>query len=210
MIDLVQSIYRELEVGGWILLLIFTVGTAGWFRAAWWFLQEPHISESDRIRVDRWLQNQDAETLLDHRTIEERLPAPGFLKQFTIRAIQIETTPLQEDEGLLNREVRAIGTAARARIKFVKICAAVLPLLGLFGTILGIVKSFDALAVYGTGQIQLLSNGISQALLTTQAGLLLAIPLLFVYRYMNSKTNEFIENLTLISNQIQASVPPCR
>jgi len=209
MMELLTSVYRELKPGGWVLLIIFAVATAGWIRALWWFLRGRHVTESHRDRLEEWLREKSADALRDPGTIGQHVPASEFLREFVVRAVQIETAPDHRDGGRLDREIQAIKRDVRGRIRFVKICAAVLPLLGLFGTLLGIIRSFDVLAVYGTGQFQLLSEGIAQALLTTQAGLLLAIPLLFVYRYMTSTMDKFVENLTLIGHQIQESVE-CR
>ena len=58
------------------------------------------------------------------------------------------------------------------------------PLLGLFGTILGMITSFEAIAVAGTGDPKVVAGGISQALVTTATGLAIAIPTIVAYRYL--------------------------
>lgn len=60
-------------------------------------------------------------------------------------------------------------------------CAAVAPLLGLLGTVTGMIGTFDVIAVHGTGNPRLLSGGISEALVTTQMGLLAAVPILLCH-----------------------------
>ena len=66
------------------------------------------------------------------------------------------------------------------RLAAITVLAAVAPLLGLLGTVLGMVQTFDVLAVFGTGNARALAGGISVALITTQTGLLIAIPGLFM------------------------------
>ncbi len=66
------------------------------------------------------------------------------------------------------------------RLAAISILAAVAPLLGLLGTVLGMVQTFDVIAVFGTGNARALAGGISVALITTQTGLLVAIPGLFM------------------------------
>lgn len=71
--------------------------------------------------------------------------------------------------------------------------AAVSPLLGLLGTGLGMITVFQVVAQEGTGQAQLLSGGISEALITTVTGLAIAIPMLVVYNYFSRR----VEDLTV-------------
>ncbi|MGK0345867.1 MAG: biopolymer transport protein ExbB, partial [Myxococcota bacterium] len=60
------------------------------------------------------------------------------------------------------------------------VVAAVAPLLGLLGTVTGMITTFDVLTQFGTGDPKMLSGGISEALITTQLGLIVAIPAVFV------------------------------
>jgi biopolymer transport protein ExbB len=59
-----------------------------------------------------------------------------------------------------------------------KVLAAVAPLLGLLGTVTGMIKTFQVITVFGTGDPRLMAGGISEALVTTQLGLMVAIPVL--------------------------------
>ena len=66
-------------------------------------------------------------------------------------------------------------------------CATILPLLGLLGTVLGMLASFEVIQIHGTGQPRLLAGGIGQALMTTQAGLLTAVPVLFFHHVIRNR-----------------------
>ena len=66
--------------------------------------------------------------------------------------------------------------------------AAITPLLGLLGTVVGMIKVFAAITTVGVGHPQELAEGISQALITTAAGLTVAIPSLLFHRYFKGKT----------------------
>ncbi len=72
----------------------------------------------------------------------------------------------------------------------VKLLAAVAPLLGLLGTVLGMIVTFQAITVFGTGDPQLMAGGISQALVTTVLGLITAVPLLFAYTAMVARSRQ--------------------
>lgn len=84
--------------------------------------------------------------------------------------------------------------------------STVSPLLGLLGTIFGMIEAFAVIAVQGTGQSEALANGISNALLTTAAGLIIAIPAVIMYNYFVNKVNASISNMENISNNIAETI----
>ncbi len=73
--------------------------------------------------------------------------------------------------------------------------AAVSPLLGLLGTVTGMISTFDIITEYGTGDPKMLSGGISEALITTQLGLIVAIPALLFGNLLNSRANSIMDDL---------------
>ena len=70
--------------------------------------------------------------------------------------------------------------------------AGITPLLGLLGTVIGMIKVFSAIMVSGVGDAQVLAGGISQALITTASGLTVAIPSYFFYRYFRGTVAEYV------------------
>ena len=70
--------------------------------------------------------------------------------------------------------------------------AAISPLLGLLGTVIGMVKVFSAITTFGVGDPSVLANGISEALITTAAGLTVAIPALIGYRYLRGRVDGLV------------------
>ena len=70
--------------------------------------------------------------------------------------------------------------------------AGVSPLLGLLGTVGGIIKAFNAINAGGVGDPRMLSGGIAQALITTAAGLCVAIPSLIAYRYLRGRVDRIV------------------
>ncbi|WP_084593219.1 MotA/TolQ/ExbB proton channel family protein [Halarcobacter anaerophilus] len=78
---------------------------------------------------------------------------------------------------------------------FVKLLSAVTPLLGLLGTVTGMIATFQAITLFGTGDPKLMAGGISTALITTVLGLVAAIPLLFSYTYISSKSGRIVSIL---------------
>jgi len=70
----------------------------------------------------------------------------------------------------------------------IKLLAAVAPLLGLLGTVIGMIETFQSITLFGTGDPKLMAGGISQALVTTMLGLIAAVPLLFVHNILDSRS----------------------
>lgn len=104
----------------------------------------------------------------------------GAMGQFLLQ--QKELSDLKEE---LILETEEAGKAYLGRYLVVlNTIGNVAPLLGLFGTVLGMIQAFDAIAAAGTGDPKVVAGGISQALVTTAAGLTIAIPAIVAYRYL--------------------------
>ena len=89
---------------------------------------------------------------------------------------ELETLELKLDEAIL-KEIPALDRGNA----LIKLLAAVAPLLGLLGTVTGMIVTFQAITLFGTSDPKLMAGGISQALVTTVQGLVVAIPLLFLH-----------------------------
>lgn len=80
--------------------------------------------------------------------------------------------------------------------------AAVAPILGLLGTVLGMIKVFQVISTQGVGEASALSGGISEALITTAAGLSVGIPALIFYNYFSRKAENLILDIENLSNSL--------
>jgi biopolymer transport protein ExbB len=80
-------------------------------------------------------------------------------------------------------------------LPFIAICASAAPLLGLLGTVTGIMNTFTMIEIYGTGDVKTLSGGISEALITTEFGLIVSIPSLLLYAYLSSKARKVVNRM---------------
>ena len=77
------------------------------------------------------------------------------------------------------------------------VIAAVAPLLGLLGTVTGMISLFEVITRFGTGDPKLLAGGISEALITTEVGLIVAIPILLIHNYLRNRKNRISSDLQL-------------
>jgi biopolymer transport protein ExbB len=104
-----------------------------------------------------------------------------------------------ESKDLLNEVLyeRLLQTQPKLErmIPFIAVVAATSPLLGLLGTVTGMIKTFKLITVFGTGDARSLSSGISEALITTEFGLLVAIPSLIVHALLLRKTKGVLASM---------------
>ena len=153
-----------------------------------WSLQPARVLPADLARrVWRLVESGQATekqiAALEASSPLGRLLAIGLVHQHRARDVLRER---MEDAGRhvvydLERYLNTLGTIA-----------GIAPLLGLLGTVTGIIKSFNAIAVGGLGDPRLLSGGISEALITTAAGLFVAIPSLIGFRYLRGRVEHLV------------------
>lgn len=99
---------------------------------------------------------------------------------------------LESLEIILDEKIQSITPLIETRVKSIKLIATVAPLLGLLGTVIGMIETFQAITLFGTGDPKLMAGGISQALVTTMLGLIVAAPLLFLHSYAENYSKSII------------------
>ena len=99
------------------------------------------------------------------------------------QGLDLETLELKINEAII-REIPALQRFE----SFLKISAAIAPLLGLLGTVVGMILTFQAITIYGAGDPQAMAGGISSALVTTVLGLIVAIPTLLMHSFVSSRS----------------------
>ena len=78
---------------------------------------------------------------------------------------------------------------------FIKVVAAVAPLMGLLGTVTGMIKTFQVITLYGAGDPKMMAGGISQALMTTVLGLVVAIPMVLLHTVVSGQSRKIVNIL---------------
>lgn len=110
------------------------------------------------------------------------LPAGAHgLRADLMAAFLRERTGRRDIDGrILERHAMRVRPGIRGSLTIIATLAAVSPLFGLLGTVTGMITTFDVIALFGTGNAKAMAGGISEALITTQSGLMAAIPGLFM------------------------------
>jgi biopolymer transport protein ExbB len=178
---------ERVQQGGWIGYIILLLGVIGLLVA----LQRFVFLLSTERKVTQQQQS---------KTISRDNPLGRILSVYNDKlAVDVETLSLKLDEAIL-RETPQIERG----LITLGILAAVAPMLGLLGTVSGMIETFQSITLFGTGDPKLMSGGISQALVTTELGLAVAIPILLIHSALSSKSNRLIQILDEESASIVA------
>ena len=103
---------------------------------------------------------------------------------------------------VLEETGRQEATRLTRRLGVLETVAAVSPLLGLLGTVLGMIRVFATISAAGLGNPETLSSGISEAMVTTAAGLIIGIPALVAYNWLNGRADRIIFDLEFYSSKV--------
>ncbi len=122
------------------------------------------------------------------------------------RLQQVAAETLSEHSEVMNirldEQLAAESSKLHAGLATVAVLAGISPLLGLLGTVTGMIETFQSITLFGTGDPKLMSGGISQALITTQLGLSVAIPLVVFHSLLLGWANGLIERLGKYSSDL--------
>ncbi len=143
---------------------------------------------------------------LNHRDEPGSTQQFSYLKQscrelFSI-AIKHRDKPKELLEEMMFAHILLQRNLHERRLPMLRVIASAAPLLGLLGTVVGMIKTFTLITVVGTGNAAKLSSGISEALVTTELGLVVAIPTLIIYGYLSHQTEKRLSLLEQYSVEL--------
>ncbi|MCI5062612.1 MAG: MotA/TolQ/ExbB proton channel family protein [Algiphilus sp.] len=171
------SLGEYVDAGGLVGRIIIGLALVGFAIALWRALALVRVSGAVRRQAQRVDQPADDNPL--GRVLASYRPDADT-----------ETLQLQLDDAVL-RELPGIERGLGA----IKVLAAVGPLLGLLGTVTGMILTFQQITLFGTGDPKLMADGISQALVTTVLGLIMAIPLVLLHSALRARADGVIQVL---------------
>ena len=167
------TLWERFQQGGYVGYVVVVLGGIGLLVALAQYIYLLTVS----ARVRRQRQNLDQPS--------KDNPLGRVLERF--KEMDKHQTP-EALEARLDEAVLAELPKIERGQPIVKLLAAIAPLLGLLGTVTGMIVTFQAITVFGTGDPQLMAGGISQALVTTVLGLVTAVPLLFAQTALSSRS----------------------
>ncbi|HKK16742.1 MAG TPA: MotA/TolQ/ExbB proton channel family protein [Gammaproteobacteria bacterium] len=179
-----------IKAGGWLMwpIILCSIISLAIVAERFWSLRKKRIAPKHLVaQVYQWekvghLDNKRIKTLRTSSALG-RILAAGLVNRRHPRDVMKESI---EEVGRhvaheLERFLNTLGTIA-----------SITPLLGLLGTVIGMIKVFAVITTHGVGDPSILADGISTALITTAAGLSVAIPSLMFHRYFRGKVDDLI------------------
>jgi len=169
---------ERIQQGGLIGYIILTLGAVGFLYAI--------------IRlISLTMTGNKMNTQIQSSDVDKNNP----LGRVFIAAEQDQTNNTDNLELILDEAITREIPILEKGLSMIKLLAAVAPLLGLLGTVTGMIGTFQSISLFGTGDPKLMASGISQALVTTMLGLCVAIPLLFLHSLVSSRSRTLIQIL---------------
>jgi biopolymer transport protein ExbB len=136
--------------------------------------------------------------------------AVNKMKGMTGRMLRAGVEVLDQPRELIEEAMFEKMLDAKASLNrflpFVAVAAACAPLLGLLGTVTGIISTFNLMTVFGSGDVKMLSSGISEALITTEYGLYVAIPCVLMHSFLSRKAKGLADKMEQIAVRFMCEV----
>ncbi|HPP86817.1 MAG TPA: MotA/TolQ/ExbB proton channel family protein, partial [bacterium] len=118
-----------------------------------------------------------------------------LIAKILLRGIQNKNADAEQMTNVLNAAALFEIPKLERYLSTLNVFAAITPLLGLLGTVVGMIKTFEAISIFGAGDPRLMSAGISEALITTELGLSVAIPILFIHNLLENKVDIVVSDI---------------
>jgi biopolymer transport protein ExbB len=195
MIDIFQTSYLQLEdylrAGGIVMLPLALVSLVMWVLIA------------DRALFFRRLHKKNMGALKAFEHIRtDRMPDPqrfrGAVSLLVAQFLSRRSGDRNLDRFILDETVLKVSGSLNDYLALIGVLAAIAPILGLLGTVTGMITTFDVLAVFGTGNAKAMAGGISEALITTQTGLLVAIPGLYMKGFLDRRARNLQQHIEAV------------
>ncbi|KAF0094423.1 MAG: biopolymer transport protein ExbB [Puniceicoccaceae bacterium 5H] len=187
------SLMEEFEAGGMTMFAIL-----GFFIAAIIVA----IIKLIQLMSVKSAKSSDLETILDNLRNGNRDAALSHAKgvggpvgRMLTAAVENADQDKEVIDEVLYEQIIATQPKLESFLSFIAVTAAVAPLLGLLGTVTGMIKTFKLITIVGTGDAKSLSSGISEALITTKWGLIVAIPTLVIHALLSRKAKGVIGSM---------------
>lgn len=177
-IVLTPSQVDQWHQGGYVGYVITALGIFAVLLAIWRWVYLATVSSKVKAQLDSDTANEDNPLGRIMKTYEDN------------PEVDVETLELRLNETIIRERPRI-----EAWLNAIKIIAAVSPLLGLLGTVTGMILTFQGIMIYGAGDVSGMADGISQALQTTKLGLFAAVPAVLLHTVVNSRAMRIIHIL---------------
>lgn len=182
--------FELVQAGGWLMIpiILCSIIAAAICVERFWTLRRDQIVPRNLL-AQAWNTIKNNE--MDNRRLRE-LRAGSPLGEILAAGIANHRRGREQMKESIEEAAGHVVHELERYLNTLGTIAAITPLLGLLGTVIGMIKVFTAMRLEGVGNAQVLAGGISEALITTAAGLTVAIPSLFFYRFFQRRVDELV------------------
>jgi biopolymer transport protein ExbB len=188
------GLWAHIQKGGPVMVPIFALAGASLLVALYKWLALSFTRKPSQKRLDELMRaTRHGAAPAQVQSLADALPGPAG--RMLARGAAHVREPRELIEEVMYEHVLDTRLKLNRFLPFVAITAASAPLLGLLGTVTGIINTFELITAFGTGDVQTLSGGISEALVTTEFGLIVAIPSLLLHAFLSRKARGITDQM---------------
>ncbi|MCA8951197.1 MAG: MotA/TolQ/ExbB proton channel family protein [Planctomycetes bacterium] len=188
-----ETLWEHLEKGGVVMYPMFVLAGAALLIALFKWLHLTFVRLPSQRRLNELYESVSAGDVEGAR--QEASAVQGPVGRMLEDGVEHMDEPRDLIEEVMFEHVLSTRLRLQSWLPFIAITAAASPLLGLLGTVTGIMNTFALMTVFGTGNAKALSSGISEALITTETGLYIAIPSLLLHAFLARKAKSVIDRM---------------
>ncbi|MEZ6194610.1 MAG: MotA/TolQ/ExbB proton channel family protein [Planctomycetota bacterium] len=185
-----RTLVQEVEKGGTVMYPIFIMAGLALLIALYKWATMAFVRKPSRREVDALLDAVRRRDRDEAERVVVRIKGP--VGKMLAAGVEHLEEPRELIEEVMYETVLTTRLRLEKMLPFIAICAASAPLLGLLGTVTGIIHTFEVIQVFGSGDVKSLSGGISEALITTKYGLIVAIPSLLLHAFLSRKARGIV------------------
>ncbi len=188
-----ETLWEHILKGGPIMWPIFAVAGAALLVALWKWISMALLSSPKKKQMDALLAAIASGNRALAKDKAESMKGP--VGRMLAAGVEHMDEPKELMDEVMYEQALHTRLKVNGLLPFIAISASSAPLLGLLGTVTGIMNTFTLMTVFGTGDVKTLSSGISEALITTEYGLIVAIPALLIHSFLSRKAKGISDDL---------------
>jgi biopolymer transport protein ExbB len=196
-----KTIFEILRVGGFTMYILLFCSFLSVMIILERILYYRRLSRTDRTEfmalIGRSLKSGRIDTA---RAICQKTTAP--FSQVVFSGLELHGRPEKEMSNAMEREITIETSDLERYIGIVGTIGNTAVYIGLFGTVLGIIRAFHDISMAGAGGMSIVIGGVAEALVCTATGLAVAIPAVIAYNYFSKRVERFIDDMELCASEL--------
>jgi biopolymer transport protein ExbB len=188
-----ETFVEHVKKGGAVMYPIFGMAGIAFLIALYTFVSFLFLGRPSKKKVRALLAAVDRDD--EEAAAQQAAGIRGPVGRMLAAGVAHLNEPRELIEEVMFETVLTTRLKLQRMLPFIAICAASAPLLGLLGTVTGIINTFRMITVFGSGDVKALSGGISEALITTKFGLIVAIPSLLLHAFLSRKARSVVAQM---------------